>query len=198
MNFSVKIRRLNQCFLRWIDFEIEFGNSNAAIDVGDKGDAVIPNGDWEWLAKRAASYFARGRSREARREFTDAIRDLEFSASYLANAFKNAPASAKESVKSAGQQVNDAIWKIGTESGQFSYFEQYQMAKSAFDRGDKRAVCLSRRIDTIEAGALDAGHRVKNNSQLHLWAREVEKALEYRNLDRLSERLAKLNKKLSA
>lgn len=191
-------KREPQLFLKWIDFELEFGDSNAAIDVGDKGSAVLPAKNWEWLTKLAAAYFERGRAREARREFTDSISDLRLSSSYLAKALKNSPGSARPSVVSAGQEVHDALWKICKESGQYSVPEQYQIAKSAVDLGDRRAVCLARMIDVIEAGVLDAAYRSKNNSRLQSWAHEVETVLESRSLDRLGDRLVLLKKKLQS
>jgi len=189
-------KREPQLFLKWIEFEIESGNSNAAVDVGEKGAEVIPHDDSGWLAKRAIAHFKRGCEREARREFIDAMSDMSLSAGFLAKAFKRAPGSEKSSIATGGQQVHDAIWRIVTQPGQYSIPERYKFAKLAVDFGDRRETCLLRMIDAVEFGVLEPSYRAKHLSQLEKWIQDIEKALEIRYSERANERLSVLRKLL--
>lgn len=191
-------KREPQLFLRWIEFEIKDGNSNAAVDVGEKGSEVIPQDDWRWLNKRASAHFKRGKEREGRREFADAMNDMIASAAILAKAFRRAPGSAKASMAPEGQRVHDAIWRVGTQPGQFSVADRFRFAKLAVDYGDRRESCLLRMIDAVEFGLAEPTFLAKNSSQLVEWVQDIEEALESRPSDRANEKLSRVRAALGA
>ena len=182
-------KREPQLFYKWIEFEILSGNSNAAVDVGERGSKVINDGDWEWKLMLAKAHHKRGSEREGRREFSDAMTDMIESARYLAKSFKKAPASAKPSIASAGQDVHDAIWRISRQPGQFKISDRYGFAKAAVESGDKRTVCLMRMIDAVETGASSPSFKAKNRQQLTSWAIDIVNALKKRPSTSAQERI---------
>jgi hypothetical protein len=117
---------------------------------------------------------------------------MELAARYLTKSFRKAPASAKPSIASAGQNVHDAIWRIARQPGQFSIPERYGFAKVAVDSGDRRTVCLMRMIDVVEAGVLEPAYKAKNGQQLNNWIRDIVVALKERSSATAQERLDRL------
>lgn len=55
-------KREPQLFLKWIQFEVDFGNSNAAVDVGAKGRTFFTTKDWSWHKCVAIAHAKRGAS----------------------------------------------------------------------------------------------------------------------------------------
>jgi len=94
-------KRERALFEKWIEFENDFGNSNAAIDVAEKGRQILVPPPWDWLVMVAAAYYKRGSERLNRFEKADAQADFKEAADLLAKALKYAPDSAKSSVRDA-------------------------------------------------------------------------------------------------
>lgn len=94
-------KRERSLFEKWIEFENEFGNSNAAIDVAEKGRQILVPPPWDWLVMVAAAYHKRGSERLNRFEKADAQSDFKEAVDLLSKAMKYAPDSAKSSVRDA-------------------------------------------------------------------------------------------------
>lgn len=94
-------KRERALFEKWIDFENSFGNSNAAIDVAEKGASVLIPPPWDWLVMVASAYYKRGAERLHRFERTDAQADFKEAVALLLKAFKFSPDSAKSSIRDA-------------------------------------------------------------------------------------------------
>ena len=189
-------KREPQLFSKWIDFELQYGNSNAAIDVAEKGNAVFGESvnAHEWLAKRAAAHLKRGLEREVRREYTDAMGDLKQAASLISKGIRKAPTAARPSIIPFAQRVNDSIWSLANQPGQFSVDERYDIARSAVDTGDRRVVCLLRLIDIIDAAMHEPGLRFRNPAKLREWIGDASRRAQLCKAPIVYERLERLTK----
>jgi hypothetical protein len=102
-------KRERSLFDKWIQFENENGNSNAAIDVSEKARTVLIPPAWDWLVKVAAAYYKRGSERASRFEGSDAATDFSTAVSLLTKALRFAPESAKSSVRDALSRAAEAL-----------------------------------------------------------------------------------------
>ena len=184
-------KREPQLFSKWIDFELQYGHSNAAIDVAEKGSALLHD-THDWLSKKAAAHFKRGLEREVRREFTDAMRDLRQASILVSKAIRKAPSSAKISIVPFAQRVNDALWSLANQSGQFSINDAYDIALSAINTGDRRVVCILRLIDVAEFAIQEPSFFARNPGKLQEWidkiseiARSYKAPIVHRRLEEL-------------
>lgn len=189
-------KREPQLFSKWIDFELQHGNSNAAIDVAEKGSAALGESAeaHEWLAKKAAAHLRRGQEREQRREFTDAMGDLKQAASLIAKAVHTAPGAAKPSIIPLAQRVNDSIWSLANQSGQLSIGERYDAARSAVDMGDRRVSCIMRLMDVVDAALQDPSFRPRNRAKLRDWIEQIARHVESYKTPVVRERFKNLAK----
>ena len=102
-------KRERALFEKWIEFENDFGNSNAAIDVAEKGRQILVPPPWDWLVMVAAAYYKRGSERLNRFEKIDAQSDLKEAVGLLSKALKYAPDAAKSSVRDALARANTPL-----------------------------------------------------------------------------------------
>ncbi|WP_176393457.1 AlbA family DNA-binding domain-containing protein [Pseudomonas putida] len=188
-------KREPQLFIKWIQFEIDFGNSNAAVDVGVKGRTFFVPKDWVWHKCVAIAHAKRGYEREARREFRDSVTDFFAAAKRLKSVLRSCPLAARATITPIAQDVHDRLWTIHQVKGErFTYVDRYKTAKFAVDAGDKRDVCLNRMIDALEESLSDTKGR--GNILAIDWFREIELALEHRKSDRLKFRMELLSKRI--
>jgi hypothetical protein len=187
-------KREPQLFFKWIEFELQYGNSNAAIDVAEKGqEAIHESGSaYAWLAKRAEAHLKRGLEREARREFMDAIADLRQATSLASMAIRKAPPAAKSSIIPFAQQANDSIWSLVTQQGQFNANDRYQVARSAISAGDRRIVCVLRLIEAAESGIQEPSFRECNQAKIREWIEEISSNIQSCNVPMVHVRFEKL------
>lgn len=193
-------KREPQLFLKWIDFELQYGHSNAAVDVSEKGAAVL-NGSanfHEWLAQQAAAHYKRGREREVRREFIDAMGDLRQASTLASKAIRKAPAAAKPSIIPFSQQVNDSAWALVNQPGQFLIIDKYEVARSAINMGDRRVACLLRLIDAAEAATQEPSFFSRNQAKLQEWIDEISAYIRSSKSPLVSEKFERLSEKLAS
>lgn len=190
-------KREPQLFLKWIQFEVDFGNSNAAVDVGIKGRTFFAEKDWIWHKCVAIAHAKRGYEREARREFRDAVTDLFAAAKRLKAVLRNCPSAARVTITPIAQDVHDRLWNIHQTKGErFTYVDRYKAAKFAVDAGDKRDVCVSRMIDAAEESLSDTkgrGYILGAD-----WLEDIEATVELRRSDKLKLRVDSLNKHIQS
>lgn len=189
-------KREPQLFQKWLEFEIEFGNSNAAVAVAERGNEVFGPDDWAWFEARARAHLKRAAEREKRREFPDAVADLKSTSKWVRQAVKHAPASARATVVAVGQQANDAMWRILCQPAAFLLAERFAGAKSAVEFGDRREVCIGRMVDVIDSALVDASFLAKNSAMVERWMDEVEHILRARASDRISARIGVLRSRM--
>ncbi|MHA6558433.1 AlbA family DNA-binding domain-containing protein [Pseudomonas alliivorans] len=190
-------KREPQLFLKWIQFEVDFGNSNAAVDVGIKGRTSFAAKDWIWHKNVAIAHAKRGYEREARREFRDALTDFFAAAKRLKSVLRSCPPAARTTITPTAQDVHDRLWSIYQAKGErFTYIDRYKTAKFAVDAGDKRDLCINRMIEAIEESLLDVKGR---GSVLGAdWLKDVEVAMEHRKSDRLKLKIESVKKRISS
>lgn len=192
-------KREPQLFSKWIEFELQYGNSNAAIDVAEKGDMALGESAnaHEWLTKYAAAHLKRGLEREIRREFSDALRDLKEAAALVSKAVHRAPMAAKSSIMPFAQRVNDSLWALASQLGQLSIGERYSVARSAIAMGDRRIVCILRLIDVAGTAAHESNFRSRNQAKLQAWTEEISRRVQLCNIPMVRERFDELVDALS-
>ncbi|MBH3331876.1 ATP-binding protein [Pseudomonas oryzihabitans] len=177
-------KREPQLFIKWIQFEVDHGNSNAAVDVGEKGRTVFSPKDWIWHRSVAVAHMKRGSERESRREYQDAATDLTTATKRLKSVLRNCPISAKATIIPLAQEAHDRLWTIHKIKGErFTYIDRYKSARLAVEAEDKREICLDRMMEAIEEAVHD--HKGRGLLQATDWISEFEKTLQ--NVD--SERL---------
>jgi len=179
-------KREPQLFRKWIEFEIEHGNSNAAVDVCEKGGQSAQMEDWQWIAKCSGAYLKRSLERESRREFSDALADAKQADKHIVRAIRKSPVSAKTSVASIAQRINDTIWRIVC-NFEFSNSDRFNAAKLAVQNGDRREICLLRMLDSVEEAISQ-----RAIDQVHAWLGEISHALENRHSSKAESRLKML------
>lgn len=190
-------KRELQLFLKWIQFEVDFGNSNAAVDVGVKGRTFFSTKDWNWHRCVAIAHAKRGGERETRREYRDAVTDLFAAAKRLKGVLRSCPSAARATIAQIAQDVHDLLWNIHQAKGEsFTYVDRYRIAKFSVDAGDKREVCLNRVVDAIEEALLHAKGR--GVGMAIDWVEDVEQVMESRRSDRLRARLELIKKRIEA
>ncbi|WP_285421907.1 ATP-binding protein [Pseudomonas sp. efr-133-TYG-23] len=188
-------KREPQLFLKWIQFEVDFGNSNAAVDVGVKGRTFFSTKDWSWHKCVAIAHAKRGSERETRREYRDSVTDLFAAAKRLKGVLRSCPSAARATIAPIAQDVHDLLWNIHQAKGEsFTYVDRFKAAKFAVDAGDKREICLSRVMDAIEEALLlpkgrGLGHAVD-------WLEDVKSAIELRRSERFKVRLETIKKRI--
>ena len=188
-------KREPQLFLKWIQFEVDFGNSNAAVDVGVKGRTFFSTKDWNWHKCVAIAHAKRGSERENRREYLDAATDLFAAATRLKGVLRSCPSAARAPIAPIAQDVHDLLWNIHQAKGEsFTYIDRYKSAKFAVDAGDKREVCLNRVLDSIEEALRHSKGR--GVSFAIDWVDDMEQAVEVRRTDRLRARLEVIKKRI--
>lgn len=110
-------KRERALFEKWIEFENGFGNSNAAIDVAERGAKILVPPPWDWLVLVASAYYKRGSERLSRFEKADAQSDFKLSANLLSKALKYAPDAAKSSVRAALVRANVPLENLTPKKG---------------------------------------------------------------------------------
>lgn len=181
-----------QLFKKWIEFELDNGNSNAAVDVADKGSQFMESSDWRWHERRSLAHMKRGLERERRRELLDAMTDMRTAGELLARAFRFAPPAAKSSLASAGQRLHDGIWRMASSPGVFQIGDRIELAKFAVESGDRREICLIRMVEAIEEGVRDPAFVSRRVSQLEDALTGVERFVRKRPSDRVRVRYEKV------
>lgn len=188
-------KREPQLFIKWIQFEIDHGNSNAAVDVGVKGRIYFSHKDWSWHKAVAIAHFKRGSEREARREFLDAVTDLFTAAKRMKAVLRSSPSAAKAEITFFAQEVHDRLWSIHQVKGErFTYVDRFMAAKFAVEAGDKREICLGRMVEPIEEAASDIKGR--GIAAAKEWLEEIDRALAGRNPERIKARVHALQNRL--
>lgn len=102
-------KREQQLFEKWIQFELLRGNSNAAVDVAEKGSQALISPHWSWYAEVAVAYQRRGSERLSRREFLDAETDLNIANNFLGKALQAAPESARTAIRDSIAYVDERL-----------------------------------------------------------------------------------------
>ncbi|MBH1553917.1 putative DNA binding domain-containing protein [Stenotrophomonas maltophilia] len=187
-------KRDPQLFLKWISFEIEQGQANAAVDVAEKGRRVMDGAadGWSWLERRAAAHFRRGQERERRREHTDAMTDLRAASELASKALRRAPASTRPQLVQLAQQYNDSVWAISTGPSLFSIPDRFEAANLAVKNGDRRDLCLVRVLQSIEFGFNEPYFKSKQAKRLGEWIEIISPIVSARGSSAAKELLASL------
>jgi hypothetical protein len=71
--------------------------------------------------------------------------------------------------------VNDSVWSLANQPGQFPISDQYEVARSAINTGDRRIVCILRLIDAAEAAAQEPSFRTRHQAKLQEWIKEISR-----------------------
>jgi Tfp pilus assembly protein PilF len=103
-------KREPKLFEKWLEFEREHGNPNAAIDVAEKGSSHIQNAGYEWSVHVASAYFRRAEHRLSRGEAEDSTSDFRLSIKHLREALKRAPVGTHDSIGSAIERSFEGLW----------------------------------------------------------------------------------------
>lgn len=186
-----------QLFFKWLEFEIDVGNANAAIDVIKKAAFIIGDDDWRWLELRSKAYAKRGRERELRREWTDSVADWVIAGNCVSKALKFAPGPAKAQLVSQSQLINDARWRISA-SDSVTSEERFRVGLDAIRGGDRRDLCIHRLLDLIDAELSQASLGSRGSGNIDRWVADVGKVARGRLTSRVGARLEALSRRLNS
>lgn len=156
-------KREQRLFEKWIDFEITEGNTNAAIDVGQKGDEAFEQPNFMWLGRIGHAYFKRGDQRLRRGELEDASQDFRASLQHLNKALSAAPKPARSSIGSAMERSGEGLWSaMPVQRGVVACIQILRTARDALQAGDRRSIWGER--CTVALGTLARGSSTKVSS----------------------------------
>lgn len=177
-----------QLFYKWLEFEVDIGNANAAIDVITKASSVIRDEDWKWLELHAKAYVKRASEREGRREWTDSMADWKRAGACAARAIRSAPGPARPSLISLAQFINDAAWRISGSGFEYAPDDRFRVANEAIRQGDRRDVCLHRILDLIDVELASCAKLGSVSVLLSQWLEVAERLMRSRPSGRTRQR----------
>lgn len=153
-------KREYRLFEKWIEFELLKGNSNAAVDVGEKGLKTIDAPGFTWYIWLGKAYSKRADERLRRGENEDATNDFRSALKYNGIALRQAPVSAKASIESAISVAGEKLWdSVPIQKGAAGLLAVLRAAKDATYAGDSRDIWGERAL--ISAGQLLRDRRSK-------------------------------------
>ncbi|WP_435003768.1 AlbA family DNA-binding domain-containing protein [Xanthomonas arboricola] len=186
-----------QLFFKWLDFEVEIGNANAAIDVASKAAGIIRDDDWRWLELRSKAHSKRATERASRREWTDSMTDWDKSQVCIQKSIKVAPSPAKSQLISVAQFVNDSKWKTINSGDSFPLDLKFKEGLDIIRKGDRRDLCVHRVLDVIEEGVNLIAKGWQDADRVSHWIIDLERCCSGRISGRIESRIRDLKARLT-
>jgi tetratricopeptide (TPR) repeat protein len=191
-------KREARLFEKWIDFELNFGNLNAAVDVGEKGLAAADVPSYFWLEKVSGAYFGRAQQRLRRGENEDAAQDFRNSLKLLHSAYIKAPTPARPSISAAIERSGEGRWlAMPLSRGVGSAIDVLRTARDCMQCGDQRAIWVDRMLISLHpvmqsTNAKVSGTEIELLKSLIVGSRKYVDSAAQAKLDLALERLDSL------